>query len=378
MTNKSRFKKAACIILAAFGVLYIANSCRPVDSHAYDLPTGTTHISSDTLVSWLGNSLPAQYVGTDLQYHATMAYRVNTTESIVSSDMDGYTGNLYNGRSMAWYCVDIPSADVFTAFPYAPVVTIDFNLHFQNVTYCDFGFADYVSNKYQNVSYATCQPYCFLDYNYQGTYNKLYNPPASGTYAGHLGTFGTVFSPSYGTHYGGGIVQLSGTASDLYLGTVSACCLGNFNGGLIVGISLLDIILNDDYILASSAPPPQGGDSGGGDTPSGSSSGSLSGTIGDSPVDITIEVEQEFPDYFYDAGDIPVYDDEGYAQELAPVIDEADNAYEVVEDGLEVLSLMPMLPAWNYLDSILSLVPAFKALMIASFILALYGWKIYR
>lgn len=286
-----------------------------LSAKAYDLPTGTTHISSDTLVSWLGNTLPAQYVGTDLQYHATTARRVQTTESIVSSDMDGYTSNLYNGRTMAWYVVDIPSADVFTAFAYAPIATIDFNLHFQNVTYADFGFADYVSNKYMNVSYATCQPYCYLDYNYQGQYSKLYNPPASGTYAGHLGTFGTAFSPSYGTHYGGGIVQLSGSASDLYIGTVSACCLGNFDGGLLVGISLLDIVLNSDYVLATSAPPPQGGSSGGGDTPSGSSSGKVTGTIGEQNVNIDVDVTQEFPDWMYSA-DVTDYDDDGFAESV--------------------------------------------------------------
>lgn len=267
---------------------------------AYDLPTGTTHISSDTLVAWLGDTLPAQYVGIDLEYHATTARRINANESIVSCDMDGYTSNLYNGRTMAWYLVDIPSADAFTAYAYAPIVTIDFNLHFQNVTYCDFGFANFVSNKYQNVSYATCQPYCFLDYNYQGQYNKLYNPPAAGTYAGHLGTFGTALSPQYGTHYGGGIVQLSGSASDLYLGTVSACCLGNFNGGLVVGISLLDIILNDDYVLASSSPPPQGGDSGGGDTPSVPSNGTINGQISENSsggYDVNYNIEISMPDY---------------------------------------------------------------------------------
>lgn len=267
---------------------------------AYDLPTGTTHISSDTLVAWLGDSLSAQYVGTDLEYHATTARRINANESIVSSDMDGYTSNLYNGRTMAWYLVDIPSADAFTAYAYAPIVTIDFNLHLQNITYCDFGFAYYVSNKYQNVSYATCQPYCFLDYNYQGQYNKLYNPPAAGIYSGHLGTFGTALSPQYGTHYGGGIVQLSGSASDLYLGTLSACCLGNFNGGLVVGISLLDIILNEDYVLASSAPPPQGGDSGEGDTPSVPSNGTINGQISENSsggYDVNYNIEISMPDY---------------------------------------------------------------------------------
>ena len=283
-------------MLSLLCLLGFSSAFPSLDVAAYDLPAGTTHISSDTLVSWLGTTLPAQYVGTDLEYHSTTARRISSTESIVSSDMDGYTSNLYNGRTMAWYLVDIPTADTFTVFPYAPIVTIDFNLHFQNVTYCDFGFADYVSNKYQNVSYTTVQPYCYLDYNYQGQYNKLFNPVASGTYAGHLGTFGTALSASYNTHYGGGIIQLSGSSSDLYIGTVSACCLGNFNDGLIVGICLLDIIINNDYILSTSAPPPQGGESGGGDTPSGPSSGSVTGTIkdnGDGTQDVNITIEQD-------------------------------------------------------------------------------------
>lgn len=368
MTNKERFKRAVCVVLAAFGVIYLVESCQPVNGSAYDLPTGTTHIDSATLVSWLGNTLDAQYLGADGEYHKTTA-TYSQVQYINGAFIEGLSASDYNGRSVAWYLVPYPY-DSQTAYSFSPVCLVNFNLHLQDVTYVDFGFAFHMSNKSQNISYSSCQPYSYLDY-YYGSRNTLYAGEGTGAYDGHLGTFSIVGS----NLYGGNIQKLEGASSDFYLGDVSACCCGNYNGQLYAGIAILDLIVNDDYIKAENAPPPSGG---GGDTPSGASSGTLSGTIGDSPVDITVEIEQEFPDYFYSGGEPPVYDDKGYSAELAPVIDEADNAYEVVQDGLEVLSEMPFLPSWNYLDSILSLVPAFKALMIAGFILALYGWKIYR
>lgn len=269
-----------------------------IDAAAYDLPSGTSHISVDTIHSWLGDTIPAQYVGTDGQYHATTATWRNS-ETILGTDM-GYGANIYNGRAMGFYIITIPSADVGTWTPLAPIALVTANLHFSNVKYADFGFGYYINNKYRNVSYASCQPYCYLDYNYGGTYSKLYNPESDGSinssYSGHLGIFTARYTAQYGSVYGGGFQRVEGSASDLYLGDVAACCLGYFDGNLWLGLGLTDIIINDDYVLETSAPPPQGGESGGGDTPSGPSSGTVTGTIsdnGDGTQDVNITIEQD-------------------------------------------------------------------------------------
>lgn len=297
--------------------MVISPGASSLSAKAYDLPPGTTHISVDTLRGWLGDTLPAQYVGTDGQYHATTA-RWQIAENILGNDM-GYSPNVYNGRQMGFYILEIPAADVATWSPIAPLALISFDLHLSNVTYCDFGYGYFVNNKYRNVSYSTCQPYCYLDYNYASSYNKLYNPESDGSlnqsYLGHLGVFTGRYTAQYGSVYGGGFLTVEGSASHLYLGDVSACCLGYFDGNLWLGLGLTDMIVNSDYVLETSAPPPQGGESGGGDTPSGSSSGKVTGTIGEHNVNVDVDITQEFPDWMYSA-EVTDYDYDGFAESV--------------------------------------------------------------
>lgn len=277
-----------------------------LSAKAYDLPTGTTHISSDTIRQWIGDTVQAQYLGSDGEYHATTA-TYQGVQYITGANIAGLTTSDYNGRSVLWYTVPYPQ-DAMTAYSISPVAIIQPQIHLSNVSYIDFGFAFHMSNKVLNVSYSSAQPYGYLEY-YYGGFNKLYaGEGETSPLVGHLGSYQIVGS----NLYGGNIKRLQGAATDFYLSDISAVCGGAYNGQLLLGVGVLDMIVNSDYVLEDNAPPPSGG---GGDTPSGSSSGSATGYIGSQPVDIDIDIVQEFPEWMYTA-DVTNYDDGGLAESV--------------------------------------------------------------
>lgn len=284
----------------------ISPGASSLSAKAYDLPPGTTHITAETIRGWIGESVKAQYLGADGEYHVTTATAVNA-QYIAGANISGLTASDYNGRAIQWYTVPYPQ-DAMTAYSFSPVCIIQPEIHLSNVKYIDFGFAFHMSNKALNVSYATAQPYGYLDY-YFGSSNRLYaGEGASGNLVGHLGSYTVVGS----NLYGGNIRQIEGSASDFYLSDISAVCGGTFNGQLLLGVGVLDMIVNEDYVLEENAPPPSGG---GGDTPSGSSSGKVTGTIGDQDVNVDVNITQQYPDWMYSA-EVTDYDDGGFAESV--------------------------------------------------------------
>lgn len=284
--------KAKSIICGTIAGVVAAFALTPfLYTSAYDLPTGTVHVDSATIKGWIGDTVSAQYLGSDGEYHATTASYLGI-QYISGANMQGLTANNYNGRSVLWYGVPYPS-DAMTAYSFSPVAIITPNIHLSNVTYCDFGFAFHLSNKFLNVSYNSVLPYCYVDY-YYGSAGTLYAAEgATGNLVGHLGSYSIVGS----NYYGGNMLVLEGSATDFYLSSISGACGGTYNGQLVFGIAVCDMILNSDYILEENAPPPGGG---GGDTPSFSGTGSMHGTAtenSDGGYDINYEINIEMPDY---------------------------------------------------------------------------------
>lgn len=353
MTNKSRFKKAACFVLAAFGVLYLVNSCRPVHAAAADIQRLTVQ---ETLAI-IGDTFTAQYQSAGATYTTTFDYSGTGVIQPYqqNTDIDVLTG--------------VPCLEYTAPVNYGSgghiVMQVDIPFLLTNVSYLDFFFCPWVDlSRIGSMTFQEYSQYSFYLCSIGGveqtpqTFVSSSDETKAGTFrlGGAYGSAGVSYCRA--SYYN--------TATSYSFISVSYDC--SYAENLHTKIYIPCPLINSGYNQS-------GGSAG--------SNGSLIGSLtpnenGGFDADFDITVEQDYPEYFYDGGDAPVYDDDGYSQELAPVIDDADNAYEVVEDGLEVLSEMPMLPAWNYLDSILSLVPAFKALMIAAFILALYGWKIYR
>ena len=277
-----------------------------LSAKAYDLPTGTTHISSDTIRQWIGDTVQAQYLGADGEYHATTA-TYQAIQYIAGANISGLTASDYNGRSVLWYTVPYPS-DAMTAYSFSPVAIIQPQIHLSNVKYVDFGFAFHMSNKFLNVSFSTAQPYGYIDYYFGGASRMYAGEGASGSLVGHLGSYQIVGS----NYYGGNIRQLEGTATDFYLSDISAVCGGTYNGQLLLGVGVLDMIVNEDYVLEENAPPPSGG---GGDTPSGSASGRVTGTIGEQDVNVDVDITQVYPDWMYSA-EVTDYDDGGFEESV--------------------------------------------------------------
>ena len=258
---------------------------------AYDLPTGTVHVDSATIQSWIGNTVAAQYLGADGEYHATTATYAGV-QYIYGANMSGLASNDYNGRSVLWYTVPYPN-DSMTAYSFSPVCILQPEIHLSNVTYVDFGFAFHLSNKFLNVSYNTALPYTYMEY-YYGTSGTLYAAEgATGDLVGHLGSYQIIGS----NYYGGNMKKLEGSANDFYLSNISGACGGTFNGGLLFGIGVCDLILNSDYVLEENAPPPSGG---GGDTPTFSGTGSINGTVSENSsggYDVNYDINIDMPDY---------------------------------------------------------------------------------
>lgn len=273
-------KKLFQAVCAFSAVVVAASVVTPFSVLAID-PSQTVQLTADQFAAMLGDTITGQYLGTDNQYHAITGTRYSNPPAISSCDISGYSTSELVSRPQVWYAFPYP-ADYMTAAQDVmfPNLLVDMDLHFLNVTYCDWGIgSQFVDNYVLNTAaynyYVTpigqIKPWFFS--NVGDSLSDIFELPDRASLSGYCPTV-NYSNGCWGSMNAHKIENAS--ASDLYLGQASVACVGAEPYTSKFYITINCPVLNVGYQFAGHASPPSGGGDGG---VSGSATGGVTGTI---------------------------------------------------------------------------------------------------
>lgn len=362
-------RAAVSVALIVLTVLWFAASCKPVNASA---AVDTILLDTITTRYIFGDSISGGYLDNEGNFKScTFAYSDLLTLGSSNLPNQGNYGS--STTILLHYRAEVQSdiGQVLTNFQ--PMCYLDLDVSLENVTSFQWLAGAWINGVWTTTNLSTLNTYAYM-------ISSAPSLPVSSVGIGD-GQYRTTFQGNRYSSGKAGLFQVNGSdkafsgcfysvssasAGSLYLETIQFCCC-SYSGGYIE-IAFTCPYVNSDVVIPSSAP-----------SPSGSQSGTVSGTVGDNPISVDVDIEMQYPDYFYEVDEPPaVVDDGGFANAADELLDQSSRVIAEVDDGLEILGEQPTVPAWDALDRILTLFTGLKAIYVAMFLIALLGWKLYR
>lgn len=297
--------------LCVFSAVVLAVGVVPA-ADAYAETETTVEISAASMLAYLGDTITGQYLKTDFTY-GQCDYSYVGTYTI--NNGEGFSGSLL-GRTVLMYQSPLYSnlTDLNTTWALARGGIFDAYANFGDVTYFDGGYLVDIGTSSNATIFdftpSTLRQTNWFDYNNGTNYNVGYLVE-NGTAYGDIAYCMT----SYNTSRLWSVFNVQLDANDI--GSSGIVNIGSLNYSNEMGSSVatnrLQVcvicpIINSDYTWLGSNPPnpPQTGGSAG-------ISGNLTGTTDGTDININVDVDVVYPDYFqhgtYETQTQPIYTD---------------------------------------------------------------------
>ena len=208
-----------------FSLLAFSNMSGVLDAAAID-PSQTVELTADQWYNMIGTP-DCYYLGTDQQYHSITPTRYANPPAITSCNVSDYGVSELTSRPTVWLKFTYPQDYApNTSEPYYPIIRLDLDLHFSNVTYCDFGAgSQYVASDGSALAYATQNISVFSPWFYSIIGDHIsdvlqLSPSRTDSGIGGTANYSNGVWSSMNAHK----IERQAPA-DLYFGEISLCCL---------------------------------------------------------------------------------------------------------------------------------------------------------
>lgn len=327
---KKRFKAILGRVAAFFSALPFAISSLAFPASADEQ---YLRLSWSTWSDMVGASVQGYYLADgDLLKPITLTLRTNSsskTGTITSVDMDVSDSSMLVNSYLAVYECTIPSDVKLSSDSFLPVLQVDWNVHFSNVTYVGYVGGTFVNTVFTTLSRSSLSQYNYLQSG--SSSSGVVSLPGRSSDSSLAGLYRqSTVSSTYDCS--GCFYSYTGNATDLYIGTQYFSNLRSVGSNSNKWYVMLSApYINPDYVFEGNDPPPSIPDS------STTANGSGSGTITENSsggYDFSYNIEVEVPDYSAQFNDLesainPDYDSSNLDR-LSSNVDD----YQTVEDSL--------------------------------------------